>query len=62
MAKVKVEIDWHHQDGNAFAVMGEFKRQAKKAGWTPEEINEVLDECMTQDYDHLISTIMEYCK
>lgn len=47
--------------GNAFAVMGEFSRQARLEGWTQEEIDTVLEEAKSGDYDHLLSTIMIYC-
>lgn len=48
-------------DGNAFSIMGAFQRQARKEGWTKEEINEVLDEARSKDYSHLISTIANHC-
>lgn len=49
-------------DGNAFAIMGAFRRQAVREGWTQEEINTVLDEAKNGDYDHLLATIMTYCE
>jgi len=48
-------------NGNAFNLMGQFQRQARKEGWSSEEINLVLDECRSGDYDHLIGTLIEYC-
>ncbi len=48
-------------DGNAFAIMGAFQKQARKEGWTKEEINEVLDKAKSGDYSHLISTIANHC-
>ena len=48
-------------DGNAFSLMGAFKVQAMREGWTLEEINEVLDECMSGDYNHLVATLSEHC-
>lgn len=44
-------------NGNAFAIMGHFQREARRAGWTAEEIREVLDDAKSSDYSHLISTI-----
>ncbi len=49
-------------NGNAFAVMGLFSRQARREGWTHEEIDLVLEEAKSGDYDHLLSTIMTYCE
>lgn len=48
-------------DGNAFNLMGQFQRQAKKENWTKEEIDQVLQECMKGDYNHLVSILMTYC-
>jgi hypothetical protein len=47
-------------DGNAFALMGRFSNQARKDGWTKQEIDEVLEDAMSGDYDHLILTLCSY--
>jgi hypothetical protein len=47
-------------DGNAFALMGAFSREAKRQGWDSEEIQVVIDECKSGDYDHLLYTLMQY--
>lgn len=57
-----VNLDMVGVNGNAFAVMGVFKRQAKKEGWTQEEINLVLKEAKSRDYDHLLATIENHCE
>ncbi|MGC4129270.1 MAG: hypothetical protein QM564_06855 [Bergeyella sp.] len=49
-------------DGNAFAIMGAFRRQAVRENWTQEEIDLVLEEAQSGDYDHLLATIMTYCE
>ena len=49
-------------DGNAYSLMGAFKRQARIEKWTTEEIDEVLKECMSGDYNHLLATLMKYCQ
>jgi len=48
-------------DGNAFMLMAAFRSQAKKEGWTPEEINLVLTECKSSDYNHLLNTLVNHC-
>ena len=48
-------------DGNAFSIMGAFSRQAKREGWTKEEIDAVLKEAQSSDYDHLLATIADHC-
>lgn len=47
-------------DGNAFALMGAFSREAKRQGWKPEEIKNVIDQCKSGDYDHLLFTLMQF--
>jgi len=49
-------------NGNAFMIMGVFQRQAKKEGWTQTEIDAVLDEAKSGDYNHLLATIKNHCE
>ena len=56
--KQKVRMQLLGLDGNAFSIMGAFKRNAMRQGWTPDEIKQVLDEAMSGDYDHLLRTII----
>lgn len=49
-------------NGNAFMIMGVFQRQAKKEGWTPREIQEVLKEAKSKDYNYLLATIENHCE
>ena len=58
MKKVKMKLVG--LDGNAFSLMGAFSRNARKQGWSKEEINVVIQECMSGDYDHLLVTLMEH--
>ena len=48
-------------DGNAFCLMGAFQKQAKKENWTKEEIDIVLKECKSGDYDNLLCVLMDHC-
>tara|TARA_Y100000310_G_C20232047_1_gene600695 strand:+ start:266 stop:460 length:195 start_codon:yes stop_codon:yes gene_type:complete len=57
MAK-KVKLDLAGIDGNAFVILGKFSAAAKKQGWTAEEIETVLDEATSEDYNHLLQTII----
>jgi len=57
-----ITLDLCELDGNAFSLMGAFRRQACKEGWTPDEISAVLAECMAGDYDHLRQTLMAHCE
>lgn len=58
----KVSLTLVGLDGNAFVLMGAFQRQARKEGWTPEEIKTVLDEAKSSDYDHLLATLADHCE
>jgi hypothetical protein len=60
--KKKIKLQLVGLDGNAFALMGAFQRQARKEGWTKEEIDKVMEECMKGDYDHLLATLMDHCE
>ena len=55
----KVKLELAGSNGNAYALMGAFQRQARKEKWTPDEIKAVLDECTSGDYNHLLATLME---
>ncbi len=58
----KVKLNLIGLDGNAFSVMGAWKKQARKEGWTQEEIDFVLKDAMSGEYNHLLATIMKYSK
>ena len=46
-------------NGNALVLMGTFKRAARQAGTPSTEIEAVLADCMSGDYNHLVATLME---
>jgi hypothetical protein len=56
----KVKMNLVGLDGNSFSLMGHFRREGKRQGWTNEEINIVLNECMKGDYDHLLVTLINH--
>lgn len=57
----KVNLNLEGIDGNAFSIMGAFSNQARKEGWTKQEINEVLDKARSGDYNNLLRVIMDHC-
>lgn len=57
-----VNLDLVGVNGNAYMIMGVFKRQAKKEGWTQNEIDTVLIEAKSGDYNHLLATIENHCE
>lgn len=42
--------------------MGGFARQARRDGWDKADIDMVINEAMTGDYDHLLTTLATYCE
>mgnify|MGYP001608709678 CR=1 FL=1 len=50
------------EDSNAFFIMGRFQEAAYKAGWTATEVNDLMNEAMSSDYNHLLATISKHCK
>ena len=58
--KEPVNFDLQSVDGNAFSLMGGWRRQAQREDWTSEEIDAVMEECQSGDYDHLVQTLMKY--
>ena len=58
----KIDLNLVGLDGNAFFLMGAFRKQARKEGWSKEEIDVVMNECMSGDYDHLLGTLIEHCE
>jgi hypothetical protein len=49
-------IDLTGPDGNAFALMGYARRFARQLDWSPHEIDAVISEMMSGDYEHLVQT------
>lgn len=56
----KVVMELVGLDGNAFSLLGTFQRNARRQGWTSEEIKEVLDDAMSGDYNHLLRVLMDH--
>ena len=58
----KVKMELVGLDGNAFALLGAFQKNACRQGWSPEEIKKVMDEARSGDYDHLLVTLDSHCE
>jgi hypothetical protein len=56
-----VNLDLVGLDGNAYSLMGAFQRQARREGWSQEEINTVLYKAKSGDYDNLLCVLMDHC-
>lgn len=57
----KVMLNLVGLDGNAFSLLGAFTRQARKEKWSRDEIKAVTDEATSNDYNHLLATLMDHC-
>lgn len=57
-----VNLDLVGVNGNAFMIMGVFRRQAKKEGWSQDEIDAVLKEAKSGNYNHFLATIENHCE
>lgn len=56
-----VELRLVGLDGNAFSLLGAFQRAARRQGWNSEDIQKVLEEAKSSDYDHLLFTLTSHC-
>ena len=50
----RVEINLNGTDGNAFALMGKAKYLGNKLDLSKDEINTIVKEMMSGDYDNLL--------
>lgn len=57
-----INLELEGLNGNAFALMAAFGKQARKEGWTEEEITAVLDEAKQHDYDYLLFVLSNHCE
>jgi len=49
-----IEIDLTGPEGNAFVLMGYSKRLGKQLGFSKEEIEKILADMKSGDYEHLL--------
>lgn len=54
--KVTMDFDCLIGD-NAFKIIGTFESNAKKQGWTKEEIDKVINKAISDNYTFLLRTI-----
>jgi hypothetical protein len=53
-----VEVELVGQDGNAFAVLGAASKAMRQANVDKADIDMMMDEAMSGDYNHLLQTVM----
>lgn len=55
----KLDLPLVGEDGNAFAILGRFKKVARRAGWDSSDIDEVSHMAQSSDYNHLLNVISQ---
>jgi hypothetical protein len=60
MSKYDIEVQLSGNDGNAFAIMGAVRSALKKAGATPQELEQYQEESMSGDYDNLLRVASQW--
>lgn len=58
--KFDIEVNLSEEDGNAFVLIGRVRRSLRKAGATPEQLEEFSKDAMSGDYDHVLQTCMKW--
>lgn len=56
----EVHVDLEGMDGNAFIIIARTRRALRKAGATPEQLEEFSAEVESGDYDNVIQTVMRW--
>jgi hypothetical protein len=56
----KVKLNLVGLDGNAFILLAQFGRAARKQGWSQEDIKAVIEDATSGNYDHLLCVLMEH--
>ena len=54
-----IKINLSKVDGNAFAILGSVKKQAKAQKLSETDWKIIQDKAMSRDYNYLLATIME---
>ena len=55
-----VVFDLSDCDGNAFAICGAWRKAARRQVWPNADIEKVIDEAQSADYNHLLRVIDEH--
>ena len=55
-----IVIDIDSPQGNAYCIMGIVANALKECAFTKEQINSILDDMKSSDYDHLVSVAKRY--
>ncbi|WP_426175012.1 hypothetical protein [Massilia sp. TWR1-2-2] len=56
----RAPVNFTVTNANAFALLVNFSRAARAAGWTDTQVDETVDHAMLRDYHHLQCTLAAY--
>jgi hypothetical protein len=56
----EVRVQLEGEDGNAFAILGRVQKALRRAGVDDEEVQRFIREATSDDYDHLLATVMRW--
>ncbi len=60
MENKKVYMDGVDWDGNVYGILAGFIRAATKQGWSKPEVDQVIDEAISEGYDKLIRVMKSF--
>lgn len=55
---MEVKMDWASVKDNAFAMLGAFRKAARRQGYPQADIDRVIDDARSEDYEHLVDVLM----
>jgi len=56
----EIEVQLSGEDGNALFIIGRIRAALRRAGVSPEEVQEFSREAMSGDYDNVLQTAMRW--
>ena len=57
----KINLTLVGLDRNAYSLLRAFQRQARKEGWTKDEIDEVINRAKSGNFSYLLATLCDHC-
>lgn len=60
MAKYDITVQLTGTDGNAMSLIGTVRRALRTNGVSDDELTEFVDDAMSGDYNHVLSTCAEW--
>lgn len=55
---MEVALDFDRVEGNAYALLGAFRKAARRQGYPQADIDRVIEEARSGDYGHLVNVLM----